>query len=376
MAPVARRMASGGPGLGAAASAREPRQRPKTAAKPRDQRQLGRVKTTSITEDIELPRKAGVGDHSAHRSAAAKGRRTSERTEVSEATGWEWSGRLQAWPLPNTQTAVCWRKDGMPAARRKQASGRGVAAAGGDEWGVGRAAVRKSSTGTSRCYGVTEPPSEAESETDAHVAAFLPDAWIVHRDPVLESVAVGVLEVRAARASRLRVVDEVLVAHLVHEGIGERAEGELVDVLRVEQIARVGENRQVLSPHAEELVGHEGQRALARQAARVVELGVGLAIVAEGRRVRQARAVSPQQIHAPLVGIAHHEAGRKRVALVPGQRLFRDREIEQSSLRELEPIVGIVGDPGGDRVGVVDLARELVAEALGQARLEAARGGV
>src|SRR5437870_12350157 len=63
-------------------------------------------------------------------------------------------------------------------------------------------------------------PSEAHPDSDPHASPFLPHPRIVHRNPVLLSVAVGVLQVGAASATGLRVVDEVVVAHLVDERIG------------------------------------------------------------------------------------------------------------------------------------------------------------
>src|SRR5215813_2454152 len=82
---------------------------------------------------------------------------------------------------------------------------------------------------------------ETHTGSHADVAPLLPHARIVHRHPVFLPVAVGVLEITAARASRLRVVDEVFVADLIDERIGERAERELVDILRVEQVTSVDE---------------------------------------------------------------------------------------------------------------------------------------
>src|SRR4051794_17703208 len=50
--------------------------------------------------------------------------------------------------------------------------------------------------------------SEGQANAEAHVATFVEDARIVHRHPVIDVVAVDVLEVGAAGAAGFRVVDE------------------------------------------------------------------------------------------------------------------------------------------------------------------------
>src|ERR1043165_6339048 len=49
--------------------------------------------------------------------------------------------------------------------------------------------------------------SESQANAEAHVAAFVEDPRIVHRYPIVDVVAVDVLQVGTARAAGFRVVD-------------------------------------------------------------------------------------------------------------------------------------------------------------------------
>src|SRR5437870_4649500 len=87
---------------------------------------------------------------------------------------------------------------------------------------------------------------EGDTQPHAHVSSFLEHPWIVNWNPVENTVAVDVLKVGATGAAGLGEVDLIVIAGLIDEGIGERIERKIVDVLRVEDISGIEEHRHVL----------------------------------------------------------------------------------------------------------------------------------
>src|SRR6266508_1757292 len=73
--------------------------------------------------------------------------------------------------------------------------------------------------------------SEGDAEAQSDRASLLEHARVVQRHPVRDVVAVDVLEIRAAGAAGLGVVDQVVVARDVDVGVRERVEAQVRDVL-------------------------------------------------------------------------------------------------------------------------------------------------
>src|SRR5437867_7052518 len=163
---------------------------------------------------------------------------------------------------------------------------------------------------------------ELDAEADSDRAPGLKDTRIVDGKPVLDPIPVLVLSQEgASRPARLRVVHDVRLR--VDRARGPEVGLECHDALRVEEIRRLHVEREVLPPRGDIPLPLHGEGRHGRETLRVHEVRVLHALPPLVRRIREAGPELINERRPPVLLVRQTQCRRKRMALIPSERLFR-----------------------------------------------------